>query len=85
VTAGRQGLSCGATGLVADRRAWFGDGPGLVADTAGALAGVGGGEAREGRLIDGALRPAAQTGAGVHLVPAAGGPADGLGALLRWS
>lgn len=67
------------------RRAWFGDAPGLVAAQQADLAGLGGSEAREGRLVDVALRAAAQTGAAVHLVPLAGGPADGLGALLRWS
>lgn len=40
---------------------------------------------REGRLVDAAIRAAVVTGAGVWMVPSAGGPADGVGAILRWS
>jgi hypothetical protein len=34
--------------------------------------------------VDVAIRAALGTGAGVRLVPKAGGPTDGLGAILRW-
>jgi hypothetical protein len=39
---------------------------------------------RTGRLVDVALRAAFGTGASAWIVPKAGGPAEGLGALLRW-
>lgn len=67
------------------RRAWFGSDPTAVAATAEMLEGVGGGPIGDGRLVDVAVRAAATSGAAVRLVPEAGGPAEGLGALLRWS
>lgn len=66
------------------RRAWFGAEPGTVGVSAGDLEGVGSGPVGEGRLVDVALRGAVGTSAGVRLVPRAGGPAEGIGALLRW-
>ena len=66
------------------RRASFGAEPTLVAATSAQLEGVGGGPIGEGRLTDVALRAAAGSGAGVRVVPSAGGPKEGLGALLRW-
>ena len=41
-------------------------------------------EAVDGRLIDVALRSALKGDARIHFVPAHGGPAERLGALLRW-
>ena len=67
------------------RRAWFGSDPTAVAPTAEMVEGVGGGPIGDGRLVDVAVRAAATSGAAVRLVPEAGGPAEGLGALLRWS
>lgn len=39
----------------------------------------------DGPLVDVAVRAALLSGAGVRLVPAHGGPQEGIGALLRWS
>lgn len=39
----------------------------------------------KGRLVDAAIRSAVLTGAGVWIIPGAGGPVDGTGAILRWS
>ena len=35
-------------------------------------------------LVDVALRAALGTGAGVRLIPGAGGPSGSIGAILRW-
>lgn len=67
------------------RTAWFGPEPTLVAPDADSLRGLGVESPVEGRLVDVAVRAALGTGAGVWVVPANGGPADGLGAILRWS
>jgi len=42
------------------------------------------GEAIEASLVDVALRAALGTGAVVRIVPGAGGPSAGVGAILRW-
>jgi hypothetical protein len=47
--------------------------------------GVPAGDIKQGRLADVAIRAALGTGAGVRVVPEHGGPAEGVGALLRWS
>lgn len=68
-----------------DRTAWFGPDPGQVAMTRQELADLGIDQPRRARLTDVALLAALETGASVRVVPHAGGPADDLGALLRWS
>lgn len=68
-----------------DRTAWFGPEPTLVAPDAGSLRGLGVASPVEARLVDVAVRAALGTGAGVWVVPANGGPAGGIGAILRWS
>lgn len=67
-----------------DRRAFFGEDPTQVGLTASAVEAFGG-EPREGRLIDVAIRTAMSTSAGVRIVPKGGGPKDSIGAILRWS
>jgi len=68
-----------------DRRtAWFGAEPIPVATEPGVLRDLGVQDSQEGALVDVALRAALGTSAGVRLVPAAGGPDDGIGAILRW-
>ena len=68
-----------------DRRcAWFApEQPALVALDRSTIEAVGV-TAREGRLIDVAIRSALATSAGVRVVPGAGPVHDGLGAILRW-
>jgi peptide subunit release factor 1 (eRF1) len=67
-----------------ERRAWSGPDAVPVAATPELLEDLGITEAESGRLVDVAIRAALVTGAGVRLVPKAGGPTDGLGAILRW-
>ena len=67
-----------------ERRAWSGPEATPVVGTPELLEGLGIGEPLPGRLVDAAIRAALGTGAGVRLVPKAGGPTDGLGAILRW-
>jgi hypothetical protein len=67
-----------------ERPAWSGPDPVPIAATAGPLQDLGITETEPGRLVDAAMRAALATGAGVRLVPKAGGPTDGLGAILRW-
>jgi hypothetical protein len=67
-----------------DRQAWFGSDAARVAtapDQAQALDIEG---SSRGRLPDVLVRAALGTGAGVRVVPAAGGPSNGVGAILRW-
>jgi peptide subunit release factor 1 (eRF1) len=68
-----------------ERVAWFGPLPEQIARSRAAVSAMGAGEPQRGRLVDAAVRAALGTGAGVGIVPRAGGPADGLGAILRWS
>jgi Bacterial archaeo-eukaryotic release factor family 2 len=78
------------TGLFLDdeRTAWFGPVPTDVGADRDALAGLGVPDPVEGRLADVAVRAALGTGAGVRVLEVAGrsrhGPAEGLGALLRF-
>jgi Bacterial archaeo-eukaryotic release factor family 2 len=78
------------TGLFLDdeRTAWFGPAPTDVGAARDALAGLGVPDPVEGRLADVAVRAALGTGAGVRVLEVAGrsrhGPAEGLGALLRF-
>ncbi len=68
-----------------DRTAWFGHQPGQVALTAAELHSLGVEAPRRARLVDVALLAGLETGASVRVVPHGGGPAEDLGALLRWS
>jgi peptide subunit release factor 1 (eRF1) len=68
-----------------DRSAWFGPDPIPVAAAPEALESLGVESAQEGRLADVLIRAALATGAGIRIIPPVGGPADGVGALLRWS
>lgn len=78
------------TGLFLDdeRTAWFGPAPTDVGAGRDDLAGLGVPDPVEGRLADVAVRAALGTGAGVRVLEVAGrsrhGPAEGLGALLRF-
>jgi hypothetical protein len=67
-----------------DRRAWFGPAPTVVALRADDVDALDPGDAEIGRLPDVFLRAALGTGASVRVVPGHGGPAGGVGALLRW-
>ena len=67
------------------RTAWFGPDPGQVGASREDLEAMGVGDARQGRLADVLIRAALGTGADVRVVPGHGGPAEGAGALLRWS
>lgn len=76
----------GATARPLDRPAWFAlDAPQECALRPADLEGLGLGETAEAPLVDVAVRAALVSGASVLLVPAHGGPAEGMGALLRWS
>lgn len=68
-----------------NRRAWWGPEPSHAALTAAELAGLGVSRPVQARLVDVAVRAALLSGAGVRVVPSAGGPGGGLGAVLRWS
>lgn len=65
-------------------RALFGSEPTPVTTDAAILDALGVTERRDGRVVDAAIRAALHTGAGVWVVPRAGGPAGGLGGILRW-
>ncbi len=67
-----------------DRRAWFGDGPVPVSAGAEELRELGVTTPKSSLLVDVAIRAALGTSAGVWVVPGGGGPAEGIGALLRW-
>ena len=66
------------------RTAWFGPEPGMVAESAAALADMGVDGPREARLVDVAIRAAFATGAAVRLIPSVGSVKDGIGAILRF-
>jgi len=68
-----------------DRRAWFGSDATPVGTNPERLRDLGVAFPRAGRLADVALRAALGTGAGVWIVPRAGGPTEGVGAVLRWA
>ena len=67
-----------------DRTAWFGPEPAHVAADPSTLQVVGVDRPQEARLVDAALRAALGTGAAILVTPPVGGPAEGLGAILRW-
>jgi hypothetical protein len=65
---------------------WFSESePGLCALRAEELEDLGLDPLARGRSVDVAVRAALVTGASVREVPGHGGPAEGLGAILRWS
>ncbi len=71
-----------------DRQGWFGPEPTHVALTEDTIQAMGVNEHQRARLVDVAVRAALGTGASVRVIPGqtgADGPADGLGAILRWS
>lgn len=67
-----------------DAQAWFGSDPARIAvsETAGEALGWSG--LRPGRRREAAVRAAIGTGADVRVVPRGAGPAEDVGALLRW-
>jgi len=67
------------------KTAWFGPDPTAVATRARDLSGLGVEHPVEAHLADVLVRAALGTSAGVRLVPAERAPADGVGAVLRWS
>jgi hypothetical protein len=67
------------------RSAWFGPAPAQIATSPRALNDMGVEDPQEGRLVDVLVRAALGTGAGIRVIPPIGGPADGVGAILRWS
>lgn len=76
--------------LVADdpddeRTAWYGPGPTQVAARREDLVAMGVDRPAEGRLVDAAVRAALGTGGGVRVIEPDAGPAEGVGALLRWA
>lgn len=68
-----------------DRTAWFGPAPTQIALREADVSALGVDAPQQGRLVDVLVRAALGTGASVRVVPPVGGPADGVGALLRWS
>lgn len=67
-----------------DRVAWFGDEPTDLALDRNDLVSLGREHLREARLVDVFARAALGTGASIRVVPKHGGPADNVGAVLRW-
>jgi hypothetical protein len=67
------------------RQAWFGEEPGQLALNPDDVRELGARMPQAARLPDVAIWAALRTGAGVRIVPQAGGPGDGIGAILRWS
>ena len=68
-----------------ERLAYFGSAPTQLALRPEELHAMGVDSPGRERLVDIVLRAALGTGAGVRVVPAEKGPAEGLGAILRWS
>lgn len=68
-----------------DRTACFGPGPEHIGLDEGVLRDLGVDEPASARLHDAVIRAALLTGAGVRIIPAHGGPAEGIGGLLRWA
>jgi hypothetical protein len=66
------------------RTAWFGREAIPVAERSTDLTDLDVPDAQDGPLVDVALRAALGTGAGIRMIPGAGGPDDGIGAILRW-
>ncbi|MBV9410453.1 MAG: hypothetical protein JO148_02555 [Acidimicrobiia bacterium] len=55
-----------------------------MAERAPDLTDLGVPDATGGALVDVVLRAALGTGAGIRMIPGAGGPTGGVGAILRW-
>ena len=68
-----------------ERTAWFGPDPTQLAAKPEDLRALGVDDPSEGRLVDVLVRSALGTGAGTRVLPPIGGPAEGVGAILRWS
>jgi hypothetical protein len=68
-----------------DRQAWFGAEASRLATSPEQARALGIEHPDRARLPDVLVRAALGTGAGVRVVPAAGGPRDGVGAILRWT
>jgi hypothetical protein len=66
------------------RTAWFGAEAIPVAEAAAGLTDLGVADPQQAALADVALRAALGTGAGFRIIPGAGGPSGGIGAILRW-
>lgn len=66
------------------RTAWFGAEAVPVAARSTDLTDLGVAGGKNGLLADVALRAALGTGAGIRMIPGAGGPAGAIGAILRW-
>jgi len=66
------------------RTAWFGREAIPVAERSTDLTDLAVADAQDGLLVDVALRAALGTGAGIRIIPGAGGPTGGIGAILRW-
>lgn len=84
--AGGTGVGGSRTARGDPRTAWFDTAnPAMVATDPAELRDVGVASVAQGPLVDVVVRAALVTGAAVQLVPAHGGPAEGVGALLRWT
>jgi hypothetical protein len=68
-----------------EREAWFGSEPYQVALSLEGVRALGSEQSTRARLADVLVRAALGTGASVRVVPGAGGPRDGVGAILRWT
>ena len=66
------------------RTAWFGTEAIPVSERSTDLTDLGLDGAKAGPLVDVAIRAALGTGAGIRMIPGAGGPTGGVGAILRW-
>ncbi len=64
--------------------AFYGPEPVPIAERPDDLVGLGVEQPLQGPLVEVAIRAALGTGAGLRLIPGAGGPTDGMGAILRW-
>jgi Bacterial archaeo-eukaryotic release factor family 2 len=68
-----------------ERIAWLGRSPRMVALDRHDLPSADAAAAVHGPLVDVAVTETLRSGGGVRVVPAHGGPAEGIGAILRWS
>ena len=67
------------------RTAWFGDDPTVIGTNPEDLRSMGVDDPVEGSVVDVAVRAAFATGTAIRVVPRDAAPAEGLGAILRWS
>ena len=68
-----------------ETEAWFGSEPARIAVSEAAGATLGWSGLRPGRRREAVVRAAIGTGAQVRVVPRGAGPAEDVGALLRWA